>query len=150
MPATEYGVRQLLELARTDWERAADTMRFRPDDFDLHYKLAYEALLTAGDAVVASLGYRVRGADGSHDTVLRVASYALAPRHAELARRLGDLKDHARSIRRRATYERVGVVGRRERDEFLREASGILDALERVACEAVGLVPPGHRWEVTV
>lgn len=146
VPVTEYGVRRLLELSRTDWERAADTMRFRPDDFDLHYKLAYEALLTGAEAVLAALGYRARGADGSHDTAFRVACYALVPGHEDIAHRLSDLKDHARSMRRRATYERVGVVSRRERDEFVSEVAPILGGLERVACDAVGLVPPGHAW----
>jgi hypothetical protein len=144
---TEYGVRRLLEVARTDWERGLDTMRFRPADFDFHYKILYEALLSGADAVVAALGYRVKGGDSSHEVAFRIAVYALGVEHRAEANRLAELKDHARSIRRRATYERVGLVDRRERDEFAREVADILRALEMVACGVVRIPLPGHRWQ---
>ena len=64
---TKYGVDQHLSLARTNWERANDVARVRPKDYDFQYKVMYEALVTGSGAMIAALGYRVRGADNTHD-----------------------------------------------------------------------------------
>jgi hypothetical protein len=145
--ATMYGVEQHLELARTDWERANDVARVRPTDFDFQYKMMYESLVTAAGALVEALGYRVRGADNTHEMTLRIAALALAPTDKDSAKLLDRLKDPARSIRRRATYERVGVVSKGERDQFFAQVSEILPVIETVACRLVGAAVPGHTWQ---
>ncbi len=142
-----HDVDQKLRLARTYWERAQFLAKNLPEDYDFQYETIFRALIDIGGAVVSALGYRPKGADSSHVTVLDVSSLALAVSDQETARLLHGISEHIRQQRRRLAYDQVGVITKAERDELFGQAAPILEALEIVACRLAQLRLPGHNWD---
>ena len=146
-PAVAHAVQERLELARTNWERARDVASTRPADYDFHFQTMYTGLIDSAGALVQALGYRVKGAEGSHMMLFGLAATALEAAHPVPSAKLISISEHARRLRRRAVYDRSGTIGKTDRDYFFAEASIIMQALELFACRQVGLAVPGHGWE---
>jgi hypothetical protein len=140
-------VEQKLRLGRTYWERAQFLSQNLPQDYDFHYETMFRALINVGGAVVSALGYRPKGADSSHVTVLEVSSLALAVNDQDVAKLLHGISDRIRQQRRRVAYDQVGIITKAERDEFFGQADTILEALEIVASRRAQLRIPGHSWK---
>jgi hypothetical protein len=146
VPQSRHQVEQLLELAHTNLERARSLLLNEPDDFDWQVSTLWDSLIEACDAALASTGHRVKGAEGKHFELTRLAAYILGPDDAEAAKSLFDLAPGWLSLRNTVKYDRHAAVGKATRDEIMNRAGAILSALSRVSSKAVGSAPEFEDW----
>lgn len=98
------------------------------NSFDNAYRLAYDAVLTAAEALMLSKGYRAREKD-HHQIVVRFTKLALGPEFASQT----DLFDQMRRKRHRIYYEGMGFISREEAVKALAFAKGFVEELRGVA-----------------
>jgi hypothetical protein len=150
IPKSAYQVKQLLELAHTNVERTRHLVRDQPADYDWQVATLWDAVIEASKATLASMGYRLKGAEGMHGDLTQAAAYILAPDHREAATSLKEISSTWLNLRNQVKYERRGVVGKGTRDDILGKAGPILQALSAVSSTAVGEAPDFDDWSVTV
>jgi len=98
------------------------------NSFDNAYRLAYDAVLTAAEALMLSKGYRAREKD-HHMIVVRFTKLALGPALASST----DLFDQMRRKRHRIYYEGMGFISREEAEKALAFAKGFVKELREIA-----------------
>jgi len=98
------------------------------NSFDNAYRLAYDAVLTAAEALMLSKGYRAREKD-HHKIVVDFTKLALGPKSASST----DLFDQMRRKRHRIYYEGLGFISREEAERALAFAKGFIEELREVA-----------------
>lgn len=98
------------------------------NSFDNAYRLAYDAVLTAAEALMLSKGYRAREKD-HHKIVVRFTKLALGPKFASPT----DLFDQMRRKRHRIYYEGLGFISREEAEKALAFAKEFVEELREIA-----------------
>ncbi len=98
------------------------------DSFDNAYRLAYDAVLTAAEALMLSRGYRAREKE-HHKIVVRFTKLALGPEFASPT----DLFDQMRRKRHQIYYEGLGFISRGEAEKVLAFAREFVEELREIA-----------------
>lgn len=97
------------------------------NSFDNAYRLAYDAILTAAEALMLSRGYRAREKE-HHKIVVHFTRLALGPKFASQT----DLFDQMRRKRHRIYYEGLGFISREEAEKTLAFARRFVEELREI------------------
>jgi len=99
----------LLETIRNDFKDCLNPKL----SIDWQFKIAYSSILNCGIVALAALGYRP-GNDSHHYWTIQSLALTL-----ELDRDIVDLLDDFRKKRNRSSYERTGMITKREANEII-------------------------------
>jgi hypothetical protein len=132
-----------LAVARRHYERAIAIRTVLPDDHAFHLEKGYDALRAAAGALVHAHGVRTRSSGRSHEVVLDIAVASLNARRPDTAAVLGQRAGVLRARRNRSQYEAVEVVTEQECDDLFAVLTPVLEAIEVVAYDLIGLPAPG-------
>ncbi len=116
-------VEDCLRIARRDLETARTVIEASPE---WAFNIAYNAMHQAGRAFVFHSGYRTVG-EGHHATVIRFLEIALGTEFEDTLA----LLDRMRRKRNRATYDRVGIISRKEAKEAISAANDFVPEIAR-------------------
>ena len=137
-------VRDRLEVARKHYEWALHVRTSLPTEHALHLTLGYDALRSAAGALVRAHGMRGKGDHGkSHAVALDIAIACLQARRPDAGAALAPIATELRVLRNHIQYEAVSEVSTEQCDELFSVLVPILDAMEDIAYELIGLPAPG-------
>jgi uncharacterized protein (UPF0332 family) len=105
---------------------------------DTTFVLAYDAVRTAAEAVMAAEGYRPTSGEGQHAAVFEFLEETESGRWADDAREF----DRARKKRNVSQYERFGLITETQADE-LRASARVFVGEVRDWLDERGLLSPG-------
>jgi len=142
-------VRDRLAAARQHYQWAVSVRALLPDEHALHLEKAYDSIRAAAGGLVRAHSVRGRGSGKSHEVALDVAVACLRARRPDAGAMLAPLATSIRVRRNRIQYESVEIVTREDCEKLFAVLSPVLEAIEGIAYELIGLPPPGGWQQAT-
>jgi len=136
-------VRGRLNTARWHYQRAQAVRNNFPDDHEFHFEKGYDALRAAAGGVVAAHGVRTTTRGRTHAIPFAIAIAALRSRRPDAANKLDPIAARIREWRNRMQYEIVDEVTADECEELFGDLPMMLEAMEAIAYDLIGLPPTG-------
>ncbi len=136
-------VRARLSAARKHHERAMAIRAAIPDDHAFHLEKGYDAIRAAAGGLVHAHGVRLKGFGRTHELALDIAVACLSVRRPDAGAALAQRAGALRVRRNRSQYELIELVTTEECEDLFSVLTPIMEALESVAYELIGLPAPG-------